>query len=183
VSDQQRLVDNLKRVVVELRRTKRQLADVEGRLREPIAIVAMSCRYPGGIGSPEDLWEVAAAGRDVVTEWPADRGWDAWYDPDPNRAGRSYTRRGGFLDDAAGFDAEFFGISPREALAMDPQQRLYLELSWELFERAGIDPLSLRGTDTGVFAATNAQDYSTLLTGLADDLEGHVATGNVVSVV
>ncbi|WP_327682117.1 type I polyketide synthase [Kitasatospora sp. NBC_00458] len=154
---------------------------------EPIAIVGMGCRFPGGVGSPEELWGLLAAGRDAVSPWPVDRGWDVegLYDPDPERVGRSYVREGSFLADVAGFDAGFFGISPREALAMDPQQRLLLETSWEALEAAGIDPTSLRGSRTGVFAGTNGQDYATLLMGDAgsrEGLEGFLGTGNAASV-
>ncbi|WP_033261138.1 type I polyketide synthase [Amycolatopsis vancoresmycina] len=151
---------------------------------EPIAIVAMSCRYAGGVASPEDLWRLVSEGADAVSGFPADRGWDLenLYDADPARLGSVTVTEGAFLDAAGGFDAGFFGISPREALAMDPQQRLLLELAWEAFERAGLDPATVRGSRTGVFAGTNSHDYTTLLLNSADVLEGHLATGNAASV-
>ncbi|GAA5087566.1 hypothetical protein GCM10023259_101450 [Thermocatellispora tengchongensis] len=149
---------------------------------EPIAIVGMGCRFPGGIHDPEGLWRLLSAGEDAITHLPGDRGWDldALYDPDPEKTGTSYARSGGFVHDAAEFDAGFFGISPREAQAMDPQQRLLLEVSWEALERAGIDPLSLRGSHTGVFAGGSSWGYGASGGGGS---EGHLMTGASTSVI
>ncbi|OPC78496.1 hypothetical protein B4N89_38190 [Embleya scabrispora] len=180
-----KLRDYLKRVAEELRQTKRRLAAVEARGREPIAIVAMSCRFAGGIRSPEDLWRLVASGADVLSDFPTDRGWDvdAIHDPDPAAPGKTYVRRGGFVSDVADFDAEFFGISPREALAMDPQQRLLLETSWEAFEWGGIDPAGLKGSRTGVFVGAGALRYIEHPDDVPQTVEGYLLTGNVASVL
>ncbi|MEV5887725.1 beta-ketoacyl synthase N-terminal-like domain-containing protein, partial [Streptomyces sp. NPDC052020] len=153
---------------------------------EPIAIVGMSCRYPGGVTSPEELWELLAEGRDGVSTFPADRGWhvEEIFDPEPGTPGKTYSIEGGFLHDAAEFDAEFFGISPREALATDPQQRLLLEASWEALERAGLDPHALRGSRTGVFTGIMYHDYASRLgdSPVPEGVDAYLGNGSLGSV-
>ncbi|MGQ0842401.1 beta-ketoacyl synthase N-terminal-like domain-containing protein, partial [Actinokineospora sp.] len=173
---QDKVVDYLRRVTVDLRRARARVQDLELRAAEPIAIVGMACRFPGGVGSPEDLWQVVEQGRDGISEFPTDRGWDL----DALLGGTESPALGGFLTDAAGFDARFFGLSPREALAMDPQQRLLLETSWEAVERAGLDANRLRGSRTGVFVGASGTGYADLL---ADESEGLILTGTTGSVM
>ncbi|MFE9107970.1 SDR family NAD(P)-dependent oxidoreductase [Actinomadura geliboluensis] len=160
------------------------VAAVERVVGEPVAIVGMGGRFPGGVTGPEELWELVAEGRDAVSAFPVDRGWDleGLYDPDPAVEGRCYTREGGFLYGAGEFDAGFFGISPREALAMDPQQRLLLETAWEAVERAGIDPSTLKGTPTGTFIGLIDSNYATETGRLPRGVEGFVSAGNAASV-
>ncbi|WP_370644565.1 type I polyketide synthase [Actinoplanes sp. L3-i22] len=169
----------------ELHQTRLRLQEVETEEQDPIVVVAMGCRYPGGVESADDLWRLVADGTDAISEFPADRGWDvdALHDDDPDAAGASYVREGGFLDDAAGFDPALFGISPREALTMDPQQRILLELAWETAERAGIDPLSLRGKPVGVFAGSGQQDYEYLLAAAPEAAEAYLTTATAAAVI
>ncbi|MEV6766971.1 beta-ketoacyl synthase N-terminal-like domain-containing protein, partial [Streptomyces sp. NPDC051105] len=180
--DEHKLRVYLKKVTGELRTANRRLRELEQRDLEPLAIVGMSCRYPGGVSSPAQLWELVSQGRDAVSGLPGDRGWDLerLYNPDPDQVGSVYASGGGFVDGVGDFDAGFFGISPREALAIDPQQRLMLEAAWEAFEDAGIAPTSLRGSDTGVFCGALASDYGGQM---RPELEGFRLTGMTTSVL
>ncbi|MFI1851539.1 type I polyketide synthase [Streptomyces sp. NPDC020480] len=183
--DEAKLLDHLKWVTAELRDTRQRLREAESAEPEPIAIVGMACRFPGGVENPDDLWKLVAAGGEGLVDFPEDRGWDLenLFDPDPDRPGTSYARQGTFLRGAGGFDAEFFGISPREAVVMDPQQRVLLEVAWETFEHAGIDPHGLAGSSTGVYAGVTSQDYMVLTAMAANDVEGYAATGNLACVL
>ncbi|MEU8878411.1 beta-ketoacyl synthase N-terminal-like domain-containing protein, partial [Streptomyces javensis] len=185
MSEQEKLLGYLRRATADLHQTRGRLRELEEAAREPIAIIGMACRYPGGVTTPEDLWRLVREGADAITPFPDDRGWDveAVYDPDPDVPGRTYLREGGFVTNAGHFDADFFGISPREARAMDPQQRLLLETSWEALERSGIDPSSLRGQDAGVFAGAVMPEYGPHLHAATDGVEGHLITGRSLSVV
>ncbi|MET7711430.1 type I polyketide synthase [Streptomyces sp. NPDC005407] len=178
-----KLREYLKRATTDLRQARRRLTEIEEAQQEPIAIVGMACRYPGGVTSPDDLWQLVAEGTDAIGTFPEDRGWDEdLYDPDPAAVGKSLTEHGGFLYGAAESDPEFFGLSPREAMATDPQQRLLLETAWETFERAGIDPTTLRGSDTGVFAGVMYNDYASRLRPAPEEYEGYLASGSLGSV-
>jgi acyl transferase domain-containing protein/acyl carrier protein/UDP-glucose 4-epimerase len=185
MTNDEKLLSYLKRVSTDLAQTRQRLREVETQDREPIAIVGMSCRFPGGVTTPEEFWRLVHDGTDAIGDFPDDRGWDvdALYDPDPDATGKSYVTRGGFLTEAAGFEPDFFGISPREAVTMDPQQRLLLEVSWEALERARIAPDSAHGTRVGVFAGTNGQDYKDLLAKMPEDSEAALGTGVLAAVI
>ncbi|MFJ8137408.1 type I polyketide synthase [Streptomyces sp. NPDC096013] len=179
-----RVIEYLKRVTADLHRARARLLELESGRQEPIAIVSAACRFPGGIDSPEDLWRAVVEERDLISAMPADRGWDIdeLYDPDPDSVGKMYVKEGGFLQDAGGFDAGLFGIPPREALSMDPQQRLLLEVTWETFERAGLDPHGLGGSRTGVFIGVLSHDHGTRLTPAPEGFEGMIGAGSAGSI-
>ncbi|WP_198679342.1 type I polyketide synthase [Thermomonospora amylolytica] len=184
MTDEDRLRTYLKRAISQAQRAHERVAELEARDGEPIAIVAMGCRLPGGVRSPHDLWNLVAGGVDAITAFPTNRGWDTdtLHHPDPDHPGTTYTRHGGFLHDADLFDADFFDISPREATAMDPQQRLLLEVSWETFERAGIDPTTLKGTPTGIYTGVSYSDYAARLQRIPENAEGNLLSGSSPSV-
>ncbi|SED51281.1 Acyl transferase domain-containing protein [Streptomyces melanosporofaciens] len=185
MADDGKLREYLKRVLADARRSQKRVRELEAEKSEPIAIVAMACRLPGGVSSPEQLWDLVLHGRDGITGFPENRGWDLahLFHPDPDHRGTSYVREGGFLHDAGEFDAGFFGISPREAVTMDPQQRIMLELSWEAFERAGIDATAWRGKDVGVFSGFAGSDYGAGLPELPEALESYLMTSDAGSVL
>ncbi|MFQ6148807.1 type I polyketide synthase, partial [Streptomyces seoulensis] len=185
MTNEQQLREYLKRVLADARRSQNRVRELESASSEPIAIVGMGCRLPGGASSPEELWRLVAEEADAISDFPEDRGWDleGLYHPDPDHSGTSYTREGGFLDDVAGFDAGFFGVSPSEALAMDPEQRLMLEASWEALERAGIDPAALRGKPVGVFTGTGGGGYRSDYQAVPESAEAYLMVGSLGSVV
>ncbi|MFF0067259.1 beta-ketoacyl synthase N-terminal-like domain-containing protein, partial [Streptomyces sp. NPDC005279] len=187
MSTDDKLLDYLKRVTADLARTRQRLAEVEFREQEPIAIVAMSCRYPGSVNSADDLWRLVRDGVDATSDFPTDRGWQVRVeesaDPADSSTGSSYVTRGGFVSDATLFEPGFFDISPREAVAMDPQQRLLLETAWEAFELAGIDVHTMKGERVGTFVGSGLQDYGYLLESAPELAQTYQATSTAASVL
>ncbi|MEU4303825.1 type I polyketide synthase, partial [Kitasatospora aureofaciens] len=185
MANEDKLREYLKRVTADLHETTERLRVAEGKGREPIAVVGIGCRYPGGVRSPEDLWRLVESGTDGISAFPADRGWECeeLIGPGPDGEEATYAREGGFLHDAGAFDAEVFKISPREAMGMDPQQRLLLEASWEAVERAGIAPFSLRGLKVGVFAGLMYHTYGARLDEVPAEVEGYLGIGTASSVL
>jgi acyl transferase domain-containing protein len=180
--DQTKIVEYLRDAMVELAQTRQRLSEAESRFSEPIAIVGMACRYPGGVRSPDDLWELVASGRDAISDLPEDRGWDLESLGSVGSDGPALSFKGGFIEDACDFDPEFFGIGKEEAAVMDPQQRLLLETSWEACEDAGIDPRALRGSDTSVFMGISVQGYGLWLLGaVRESPQGYYSSGNAAS--
>ncbi|MEW2626064.1 beta-ketoacyl synthase N-terminal-like domain-containing protein [Streptomyces sp. NPDC048106] len=182
---EEQIVEALRRSVKDNQRLRQEIQTLRDRTREPVAVVSMACRLPGGVRSPEDMWEVLVRGEETLSEFPDDRGWDldALYDPTPGLPGRCYTRVGGFLDGAGDFDPAFFGITPREAMAMDPQQRLLMRTAWEAVERAGLPSERLRETATGVFVGALSPKYSPGTNRVPEQYAGYVMTGNETSVL
>nr|WP_051810214.1 polyketide synthase [Streptomyces sp. NRRL S-378] len=183
VSDD-KLVAALRASLTETERLRQENARITAAATEPIAIVGMACRLPGEVDSPEALWRLVAGGHDAVSDFPKDRGWDLEnvYHPEPGHPGTTYVKEAGLVHGAGEFDAPFFGISEREALGTDPQQRILLELVWEAFERAGIDPQTARGTDTGVFAGLMYHDYANAVQKLPEGVDGFLGLGKSGSV-
>ncbi|MGW2231254.1 beta-ketoacyl synthase N-terminal-like domain-containing protein, partial [Streptomyces formicae] len=178
----EQIIEALRAALTEADRLRKHNQHLVAAATEPIAIVGMACRFPGGADSPEQLWELLAAGKDMMIPVPEDRGWDLDAVLGTGADGSPRTAEGGFLEGVSLFDADFFGIAPREALPMDPQQRLMLETAWEAFERAGMDPLSLKGSRTGVFVGTSYSAYASDVPFVPAEIQGYSMTGNVTSV-
>jgi acyl transferase domain-containing protein/acyl carrier protein len=186
MTNEDKLIDYLRWVTADLKETRQQLRAAEQRDNEPLAIIGMSCRLPGGVSTPEQLWQLVDEGVDAISRFPADRGWDIddIFHPEPGRCGKTYVCEGGFIDAPGDFDAAFFGMSPKEAVATDPQQRLLLETAWEALERAGLNPQGMRGSQTGVFVGNNGQDHVIGLSRVPVELSsGYTVTGATASIL